>query len=149
MTDAQEKIVEIREFTGEQLEVDGYDQSIDGFDIVTNKQVIRLWLAGDSQCCESFGYLWTNDTTDEFVGAELRGITRVDTSLNTKRLEALIDDDFYERNFEEWIDSGDALFINIETDRGVLQFTAYNRHNGYYGHHAGVASLQLTEEKRL
>jgi hypothetical protein len=37
----------------------------------------------------------------------------------------------------------EAMFVDIETDRGVLQFVAYNAHNGYYGHKARVQSTQL------
>ena len=35
---------------------------------------------------------------------------------------------------EEDLDAGSAMFINVETTRGLLQFAAYNEHNGYYGH---------------
>jgi hypothetical protein len=39
--------------------------------------------------------------------------------------------------------------VNIDTDRGQLQFVAYNEHNGYYGHNAVVVSKQLTHEECL
>ena len=28
------------------------------------------------------------------------------------------------------------MFVNINTSNGLLQFAAYNNHNGYYGHNA-------------
>lgn len=44
---------------------------------------------------------------------------------------------------------GNTMFVNIDTDRGVLQFVAYNEHNGYYGHSASVTSKQLTHGEVL
>lgn len=35
---------------------------------------------------------------------------------------------------KEDLDAGSAMFINVETTKGLLQFVAYNEHNGYYGH---------------
>lgn len=46
-------------------------------------------------------------------------------------------------------EGGDTMFVNIQTDRGILQFTAYNRHNGYYGHRAVVSCNQLDYEDYL
>ena len=47
-------------------------------------------------------------------------------------------------------DYGDAcIFINVNTDRGTLQFKAYNNHNGYYGHMVRVHSEQLKLEETL
>ena len=41
------------------------------------------------------------------------------------------------------------MFVDIVTDRGVLQFVAYNIHNGYYGHEAKVISTQLEHNETL
>lgn len=41
------------------------------------------------------------------------------------------------------------MFVDLITDRGVLQFVAYNEQNGYYGHLAKVESRQLTHEETL
>lgn len=34
-------------------------------------------------------------------------------------------------NMKEDLDAGSAMFINVETTRGLLQFAAYNEHNGH------------------
>ena len=49
----------------------------------------------------------------------------------------------------EYLDSGGAMFVNLETSEGLLQFVAYNAHNGYYGHEAVLVSKQLNHEERL
>jgi hypothetical protein len=46
-------------------------------------------------------------------------------------------------------DEDNAMFVNVETDRGTLQFVLYNSHNGYYGHKARVVSEQLKREEYL
>jgi hypothetical protein len=45
--------------------------------------------------------------------------------------------------------SGNIMFVNLTTDRGALQFVAYNIHNGYYGHEATVTCKQLTYSAHL
>ena len=71
------------------------------------------------------------------------GISVTDSALN----EAIMKKnelDTSEKYFE-----GGVMFVNIETDRGVLQFVAYNQHNGYYSHEAKVISKQLNYESNL
>lgn len=41
---------------------------------------------------------------------------------------------------KEDLDAGSAMFINVETTKGLLQFVAYNEHNGYYGHEVKLVS---------
>ena len=41
---------------------------------------------------------------------------------------------------KEDLDAGSAMFINVETTNGLLQFVAYNEHNGYYGHEVKLVS---------
>lgn len=48
-----------------------------------------------------------------------------------------------------FIEEGDFVFINLETNKGTLQFVLYNSHNGYYGHCSSITSTQLTLEKTL
>lgn len=43
-------------------------------------------------------------------------------------------------NMKEDLDAGSAMFINVETTNGLLQFVAYNEHNGYYGHEVKLVS---------
>lgn len=121
-----ETIVEIKELTG---------TDEDGFEVVTSTQKIHLGIYNSGSCCESWGHFWCNDNPQEFVGAAVLGVTLTDTALNTKEVPSL--------------DEGDVMFVNIETDRGVLQFVAYNSHNGYYGHTARVACTQLTHAETL
>jgi len=35
------------------------------------------------------------------------------------------------------------MFVDLLTNIDVIQFVAYNEHNGYYGHTASVSSNQL------
>lgn len=111
----------------------------EGYMVVTDKQTIKIGISTGQSCCENSGYLTTNDTLDEFSGAKLLGIKIVDVALNSKKVEDII----------SGIDSGDTMFVNIETSNGLLQIVAYNQHNGYYGHNAVVISTQLNHEETL
>jgi len=118
-----------------------YEPNFDGFEIIIgergndyNNETIQLLISNDTQCCEKVGYFLTNDDVAEFIGAEFLKLNEVDSSLN---VQTLIDD--FVRNGEEYNESYcSTMFINIETNIGTLQFTAYNEHNGYYGHEAIV-----------
>ena len=67
-------------------------------------------------------------------------VSMTDTALNTEKVED-------ECNYSHHYDDGNGImFVNIETDRGVLQFVAYNCHNGFYGHEATVECSYLTEK---
>ena len=50
-------------------------------------------------------------------------------------------------NIQEDLDAGSAMFINVETTKGLLQFAAYNEHNGYYGH--GVKLVSKYNDKTV
>lgn len=109
--------------------------SYDGFIIITDKQSIKLGIDNGQSCCENWGYFMTNDDLGEFIGAEVMGVSIVDECLKKEKAP-----DIYE---------GGVMFVNIETSNGTLQFTAFNSHNGYYGHTALVVSEQLVHEERL
>lgn len=111
-------------------------QEFDGYLIVTDKQEIFVGITNFQSCCESWGYFITNDNKKDFIGAELKSIAVVNKSLDEKIMK---------EKFEYGLDEGAAMFVNIETDKGTLQFTAYNAHNGYYGHTAVINSNQLSE----
>jgi hypothetical protein len=115
--------------------------TFDGYEVETTEQVIRLLIVNESQCCERWGYFLSEDDWRGFIGAELRDVKRVGTELMSDSLK--------NETGGYGLDDGAAMFINLETDRGVLQFTAYNAHNGYYGHNARVESRQLAVEERL
>lgn len=113
-------------------------ESYDGFEIVTDNQSIKLGITNGQSCCESWGYFMTNDSLDEFIGAEILDVKVVDDSLNVETLKK-----------EQLYDDACIMFVNIETNKGTLQFTAYNQHNGYYGHDAIVISDQLNHSECL
>jgi len=134
-----------------------YENSYGGYRITTDEQEINLLISNDQSCCEKWGYFFCNEEVDEFVGAELHSISLTDTALHTET--------FWEKapkatsyNYENKVRvprefGADAfeqlMFVNLETDRGTLQFVAYNDHNGYYGHQARVESKQLTHTESL
>lgn len=127
-----EKILTIKEHKFKSPS-DGY--SMAGYQIVTDKQIILLGISEWQGCCENWGYFLTNDDTAEFIGATLLSVDLVDDCLRKNTAPDIYD--------------GDVMFVNLETDRGTLQFTAYNEHNGYYGHTALVVSEQLDYETVL
>ena len=131
-----EKIKSIEEQT---FKLDSKDYTtFEGFLVVTNKQTIKVGIDSGQSCCEDYGYFMTNDEIDEFIGASLLSIDVVDDCLNKEKLKDL--------SFDY---GGGVMFVNFETDKGTLQFTAYNEHNGYYGHEAVIISNQLTNKEGL
>lgn len=133
-----EEIVEIHDLEDKE----GWTQRA-GYEVVTTQQRIRLLIDNSGQCCENWGWFWCNDNPQDFIGAQLRSIGLTDAALNEAHLKAnsLDPSDKY---FE-----GGIMFVNLETDRGTLQFVAYNQHNGYYAHTATVESAQLKHEESL
>lgn len=127
-----EIIKSIEEVHNKKLKRTDYSE-YDGFLIITDKQNIFIGIENGQSCCESFGYLTSQDNFNEFIGSNLNEIKLVDTALNIKKVEDTING----------LDEGEAIFVNLETDKGTLQFTVYNSHNGYYGHEAVVISKQL------
>jgi hypothetical protein len=114
-------------------EVDSNNNS--GYLITTNKQKIEILIDNLQDCCEEWGYVCSEDNPNDFIGAKLLNIVLVDEGLKTY--------DFV----------GDsectAMFINLETDKGLLQFVLYNIHNGYYGHEVRIRSHQLNCDDTL
>lgn len=108
---------------------------MDGFKIITDKQEIRMGIYNSQCCCESFGFFMSEDDLSQFIGTELLGIEVVGDCLKPEKLEDVYD--------------GACMFVNVKTSEGLLQFTAYNSHNGYYGHDAVVESEQLNYETSL
>ena len=131
-----EKILRIEE-TNFKTDEKGWS-NYDGYQIITDQQTIKIGISDERACCENFGCIITNDETKEFIGAELHGISITDTALNNKKIEEL-----------EYLDCGGAMFVNLETSEGLLQFVAYNAHNGYYGHEAVLVSKQRNCVERL
>ena len=133
-----EVIKEIEEV--ENLKVEGKGSvTFEGYVIRTDKQDILVLISDDSQCCKRNGYfsIPDEDKFSDFIGTELLAVNIVDSCLNVEKLK------------EEHLFNEDAIFINVETAVGTLQFTVYNQHNGYYGHKVLVISEQLQEETYL
>ncbi|QNO00276.1 hypothetical protein QGX21_gp012 [Pseudomonas phage phiPsa315] len=97
---------------------EGYEITLD------NGQKIKMGIDNGQSCCENWGYIISEDNLAQFVGAEYYGIEAVGQALEHVEIK-----DVYE---------GGIMFININTSEGVLQFVAYNEHNGYYSHNAVV-----------
>lgn len=124
-----ETIIHIKPTTFKPKDKDVYGQA-DGYTIVTDKQIINIGMTMDTSCCESPGYFMSEDNLDEFIGAQLVSVDIVDQYLKPEQMVKIYD--------------GGVMFVNFTTDRGVLQFVAYNMQNGYYGHYAVIESEQLT-----
>lgn len=118
-----------------------YD-NYDGFIIKTNLQEIKVGIENGQSCCEQWGYLTSEDSDDldSFIGGELLSITSTDSTLMSTTIDKLS---------TEGIDIDSAVFITFETTKGTFQITAYNEHNGYYGHDVKVLSNQLNLEITL
>lgn len=130
-----EKIIRIEEASFKR-EKDEW-QTFDGYQIVTDKQTIKMGISNSQSCCEDWGYFMSNDNLEEFVGANLIDVKITDTELNSKKLQ---EKDLYEPCL---------MFVDFNTTNGTLQFVAYNSHNGYYGHDAVLVSEQLNHEECL
>jgi len=111
----------------------GYGE-YDGYEVVTDAQTIHVLIDNGQCCCESWGYLASDDDLSAFVGATLHGIALVDKGMNTRMVEA-----------GQSLDEGGIVFVNFDTDRGLLQLACYNGHNGYYGHEVHIISNQITQ----
>ena len=120
----------------EAIKEDTFD-GMDGYRIYTNNQEIFLGIYNTTDCCENWGYMTSEDSFEGFIGSTLLDIKEVDSAYNVTSFK------------ETSIDSGDAMFINIETSKGVLQFVLYNEHNGYYGHSYRISSTQLFKEGNI
>ena len=118
-----------------QIKID--NTSYAGYKIQTNKQEILLLIYDVQQCCESYGYLDTVDDKEDFIGSELNEIYLTDTKLESNDLID-IDDEYT-----------NIQFINLNTSKGLFQFTLYNSHNGYYGHDIRIISKELTHKGYL
>ena len=101
----------------------------DGYEVITDKHSYKVLIDNQQSCCESWGYLASEDNNDAFIGAELIEVKLTDVALNQKVVE---ESDYY-------VDAGGIQFVDFVTDKGVLQLAVYNGHNGYYGHGIIVA----------
>lgn len=101
----------------------GTGDKYDGFVILLDDDsTVRMGIENGQCCCENWGYLMSEDSTSAFIGAKLLHTSVTDAELKHYDVESVYD--------------GSAMFINIDTSAGRLQFVAYNEHNGYYSHDA-------------
>ena len=143
-----EKILNIKECFGFNGVEDWCKQ--DGFKITTTEQEIYLVIDNMQCCCENFGYFMSEDNIDRFIGSNLLDIKITDImnkSITTEKLNRKYLD--FDDNGNIEIYDGGIMFVDIITSNGVLQFVAYNEHNGYYGHDAWVISKQLKHNECL
>ena len=129
-----EKILSIQEVIDDEHEI-GWS----GYVITTDAQRIEISITNYQDCCEQWGYAMSEDDTDYYIGAQFLDIKVVTKDLAKKSLSEHAD----------YLDEGDAMFVDVETSKGVLQFVLYNSHNGYYSHSARVVSTQLQVEESL
>ena len=102
--------------------------SYDGIRTTTDEGLILILITDWQSCCETWGYLSSLDNYDDFIDATINSINVVDDALEVTMVQL-------ESN---GIDVASCYFVNIDTDKGLLQFTVYNEHNGYYGHDVKV-----------
>ena len=131
-----EKILEIKDYVEPPLGLEGYE-------VITDKQHIKLSIDNYQSCCENWGYFWCNDNPQDFIGTSLIDVTLTDVALNEVHMKK------NELDPKSKYFSGGVMFVNLNTDKGVLQFVAYNEHNGYYGHEAKVECAQLNNSEYL
>ena len=106
----------------------GYEE-YDGYKVETTQKIFYILIANGQCCCESWGYLSTNDNIQDFIGKEISKISLTDTNLSNKELEEI-----------KYLDEGGIQFVTFYmTDGEVLQLAVYNGHNGYYGHSILIA----------
>lgn len=133
-TQFMEKILRIEEATFQEESCKGYHVIFEGYQIITDKQTIKIGIENGQCCCEDWGFFMTEDDLTDFVNADLISVEVVDTALKVEKLKELR------------VEGCDTMFVNFNTTKGLLQFVAYNDHNGYYGHDAIIISEQVTNK---
>lgn len=133
----KEIIKKIEEFENDDEEGDSWT----GYFIATDKQIIEIKISNYQQCCERYGYLSSDDDFEQYIGSELLDICVVDEKLKSTALKGRKICEYF------WdLDEGAAVFVNVVTNLGTIQFTLYNAHNGYYGHYVNIISKKLYRE---
>jgi hypothetical protein len=125
-----------------------HERHLSGYRIETSKNEYKLLIDNQQDCCENWGYLSSDDDINSYLGSELLEISIVDESLKSTKIKMkskhLSDDDVKGRG------DMNAMFINLETSEGLLQFAVYNSHNGYYGHEVFyIINGNIEQEKML
>jgi hypothetical protein len=123
-------------YIGEHNDDNTFGDDLEGYVLkLTTGEELSIGIDSGQSCCEDYGYATTEDDLNSFIGAELLSYEVVNTELAVQH-NKIADTDLF---VIPELDSGDIVFLNVITDRGVLQFSVYNAHNGYYGHSAYVS----------
>lgn len=88
--------------------------------------------------------LVSDDDIEYFIGAEYLGCSVVNTALETANYPFGV-----EVEDDGWWGECNTMFVNINTDRGVVQFAAYNIHSGYYGHSVRLVINDKVESEEV
>ncbi|NLW78739.1 MAG: hypothetical protein GXY32_04930 [Ruminococcaceae bacterium] len=103
--------------------------SYDGYRVVTDNNTYHVLIDNGQSCCESWGYVCSEDDPQQFVGADLLEVVLTDTALQTAPISEAA----------SYLDEGGIQFVDFKTDKGTFQLAVYNGHNGYYGHSIIIA----------
>ena len=129
------RIIEVKEIDSYQLSSKYPNNSnyrYDGYMVDTEDSIILVLINNVNLCCENWGILTSDDNLGEYTGAIINDIAVVDKALNETIVKDLS------------LDEGEAIFVNFNTNKGILQLGVYNAHNGYYGH--AVKIIQAKKE---
>jgi hypothetical protein len=122
-----------------------HEDDYEGYLVTTNKRTIKFLILAEQDCCEDWGYFMSEDNFEDFYGSQIFSVEVVDDALKSTELHL--------NHIEEQHDDDrgtQTMFVNFNTSEGLLQFVAYNNHNGYYGHTAYfIVDDNIEEEKRL
>lgn len=123
------------------------DRNFDGYVIKTNNQDIYVGLDNEYNHCMVggvSGVITTNNDLTDFIGSTIKKVKVVDRALKSKEFMLLDKVDLYGCAYE-----GEAVFVNFETTKGLLQFVCYHSHNGCYGVDSVVMSKQFNNIRKI
>src|SRR5574343_317443 len=79
--------------------------TFEGYQIITDKQIIKIGIEDGQSCCEDWGYFMSEDDLTDFENADLISVEIVDTALKVEKLKELN------------VESADTMFINFNTTK--------------------------------
>lgn len=96
--------------------------------MITKSYVITFSIFNRQLCCEEWGFFSSEEDLEDMIGANIEKIEVTDKAM--AKTELLLP--------ECRDDIEDVIFLDVVTNRGTFQFTAYTYHNGYYGHAVSI-----------
>ena len=117
--------------------IEGKSYLYEGYRIITSTKIYELLIDNVQSCCEDFGHITSEDNFKDFIGAEIKSIRCIDNA-DYNEIKLLKD------AAGNYVDVFDCAFVDIDTDKGKLQFAVYNAHNGYYGHNIILNTIDTT-----